>query len=200
MFEYIKGKIVDKKVDSVALELNNGIAYKIYISLSTYEKIQEEEEKLYIYNYIREDKFKLYGFHSKKERDVFEILVNANGVGAKLAIAVLSTYNIYELKKIIVNEDLDKLKKVPGIGKKKGQRLLIDIKGKIKLDTDEFQNLVDESSEDQKTSQIREDLVLALQSLGYKESAIDKTISKVDISKYDNVELAITEILKKMQG
>jgi Holliday junction DNA helicase RuvA len=80
MFDYIKGQIVNKKVDSVSLDIN-GIGYKIHISLNTFEKIKEKECKLYIYNYIREDAYILYGFYDESEREFFEKLLSVSGVG-----------------------------------------------------------------------------------------------------------------------
>ncbi len=194
MFEYIKGKVVSKKVDSVVLGIN-GLGYKIYIPLSTYEKIKKDEEKLYIYNYVREDAFKLYGFYTEKERDIFEVLLNSSGVGAKLAIAVLSTYQIYDLKEIIINEQIDRLIKVPGIGKKKGQKLILDIKDKMKLEEVELEGL---AIKEIGKSKIEEELIMALQSLGYKEKDLEKLIKREDIKKYKSVEEGIKDILKKI--
>ncbi|OQY09204.1 MAG: Holliday junction branch migration protein RuvA [Fusobacteriia bacterium 4572_132] len=194
MFEYIEGKVVNKKVDSVVLGIN-GLGYKIYIPLSTYEKIKKDKEKLYIYNYVREDAFILYGFYTEKERDIFTVLLNANGVGAKLAIAVLSTYNIFDLKEIIVNEQIERLIKVPGIGNKKGQKLILDIKDKIKLEDIELEGL---TIKEKGKSKIEEELIMALQSLGYKEKDLNRLIKKEDIKKYKSVEEGIKDILRKI--
>ena len=74
MYEYIEGKVMVKKIDYVAININ-GAAYKLYISLKTYEKIEKEVEKLYVYTYVREDILKLYGFYSEDERTLFEIML-----------------------------------------------------------------------------------------------------------------------------
>jgi Holliday junction DNA helicase RuvA len=196
MFEYIEGKITVKKVDYVAVEVG-GIAYRIYISLNTYEKLKKENERLYIHNYVREDMFVLYGFFEERERELFQKLINISGVGAKLAIAILSTFNVSDLKKIILGEDIKMLTKVPGLGAKKAQKLIVDIKDKLPA------NLTLEDSEDKDTirnKELEENIYLALASLGYSNKDIDKFISKKDIENYKNIEEAIKDILRKIQS
>ena len=121
MFDYIRGKVTNKKVDYVTLDVN-GIGYKIHISLNTFDKVKESEVRLYIHNYVREDAFILYGFYDENEREFFEKLLSVSGVGAKLAIAILSTFNVKDLKHMILNEDINLLIKVPGLGVKKGKK------------------------------------------------------------------------------
>jgi Holliday junction DNA helicase RuvA len=196
MFEYIEGKITVKKIDYVAVEVG-GIAYRIYISLNTYEKLKKENERLYIHNYVREDMFVLYGFFEERERELFQKLINISGVGAKLAIAILSTFNVSDLKKIILGEDIKMLTKVPGLGAKKAQKLIVDIKDKLPA------NLTLEDSEDKDTirnKELEENIYLALASLGYSNKDIDKFISKKDIENYKNIEEAIKDILRKIQS
>lgn len=196
MFEYIEGRITVKKVDYVAVDVG-GIAYRIYISLNTYEKLKKENERLYIHNYVREDMFVLYGFFEERERELFQKLINISGVGAKLAIAILSTFNVSDLKKIILGEDIKMLTKVPGLGAKKAQKLIVDIKDKLPA------NLTLEDSEDKdtiKNKELEENIYLALASLGYSNKDIDKFVSKKDIESYKNIEEAIKDILRKIQS
>ena len=193
MYEYIEGKIVVKRVDYVAIDIN-GVAYKINISLQTYENIKNDIEKLYIYTYVKEEAFKLFGFYTEEERKFFEILVNASGVGPKLAIAVLSTYSINELKGIIINEELKRLIKVPGLGNKKGQKLILDIKDKIKLTGENSKDVKGETL----NYHLEEDIILALKSLGYGDKDINKVLKKEDAMRYNSIEEAIKDILKKL--
>ena len=196
MFEYIEGRITVKKIDYVAVEVG-GVAYRIYISLNTYEKLKEESERLYIHNYVREDMFVLYGFFEERERELFQKLINISGVGAKLAIAILSTFNVSDLKKIILGEDIKMLTKVPGLGAKKAQKLIVDIKDKLPA------NLTLEDSEDKdtiKNKELEENIYLALASLGYSNKDIDKFVTKKDIENYKNIEEAIKDILRKIQS
>lgn len=194
MYEYIKGKLALKKIDYAAIDIN-GVAYKLYISLKTYDKLNDNEAKLYVYTYIKEDIFRLYGFYDEAEREMFSIFLSASGVGPKLSLAILSTYNIEELKDMIVMEDIKRLSKVPGVGPKKGQKIIFEVKDKIKnilryTDTREIK--------DNDTYKIEEDVKMALNSLGYNEKDVDKILENEDMSSYQNIETAIREILKKM--
>lgn len=197
MFDYIKGQIANKKVDSVSLDIN-GIGYKIHISLNTFEKIKEKECKLYIYNYIREDAYILYGFYEESEREFFEKLLSVSGVGAKLAIAILSTYTVKDLKQIILNEDINLLIKVPGLGVKKGKKLILDVKDKLPVNLtleDSFEN-----KDSIRISELEENIYLALESLGYSNKDIDKFVEREKIKEYKNIEEAIRDILRKIQN
>jgi len=194
MYEYIEGKVTVKKIDYVAIDIN-GVAYKLYISLKTYEKIEKEVEKLYVYTYVREDILKLYGFYSEDERTLFEIMLNANGVGPKIAVAILSAYSVSELRDIIMDENEKLLSKVPGIGVKKAQKLILDIKDKIsKLSIENREeNLMGIQSE------IELDIMLAMESLGYGAKDLEKFVSKEEMKSYTSKEEAIKEILKKIR-
>ena len=193
MYEYIEGKITVKKVDYVAIDIN-GAAYKIFISLKTYESIQNSVEKLYIHTYVREDILKLYGFYSEEERTVFEIVLNATGVGPKLAVAILSTYTTEEIKEIITKEDVKMLSKVPGIGAKKGQKLILDIKDKMNL-----LNVTGSEKKTSSTSMLEQDILLAMESLGYGAKDLEKLVTKEEMKSYTTIEEAIKEILKKIR-
>lgn len=192
MYEYIEGKVAVKRVDYIAIDVS-GVAYKIFVSLNTYDKIKSEKERLYIYTYVKEEYFTLYGFYSEEEREFFRILIGVNGVGAKLAIAILSTFTTQDLKFIVSNQEVKKLTKVPGLGAKKAEKLMVDIKDKIKIDF-----AIDKTIERAKENEVENDLRLALNSLGYKDASIEKVISKEDLGKYSSVEEAIKGILKKL--
>lgn len=197
MFDYIRGKVANKKVDYITLDVN-GIGYKIHISLNTFEKVKKTEEKLYIYNYIREDANVLYGFYDENEREFFEKLLSVSGVGAKLAIAILSTFNTKDLKHIILNEDINLLIKVPGMGIKKGKKLILDVKDKLPVNftfEDGFENL-----DSIRVSELEENIYLALESLGYSKKDIDKFVERDKIKEYKDIEEAIKDILKKIQS
>ena len=196
MFDYIRGQVTNKKVDYVSLEVN-GLGYKVHISLNTFEKIKEKECRLYIYNYVREDAFILYGFYEENEREFFEKLLSVSGVGAKLAIAILSTFTVKDLKQIILNEDINLLIKVPGLGVKKGKKLVLDIKDRLPVNLtldDSFEN-----KDSIRISELEENIYLALESLGYSSKDIDKFVEREKIKEYKNIEEAIKDILKKIQ-
>jgi Holliday junction DNA helicase RuvA len=197
MFEYLEGKLTVKKLDYVAIDIN-GVGYKINISLMTYEKLTlGDNVKLYIYNYIREDMFKLIGFAEEKERNLFEILINVNGIGVSLALAILSTFNVEDIRSIVGREDVKLLTKVPKLGIKKAQKLIVDVKDKLKgLQIDESPT----EGSSIKSVQIEEELYMALESLGYSQRDIEKLITREELMAYSGIEEAIKDVLKKIQS
>mgnify|MGYP000932574937 CR=1 FL=1 len=206
MFEYILGKLTVKKVDYVALEIN-GLAYKIHISLKTFEKIDNigSNEKLYIYTNVKEDDISLYGFKTQNERELFKALISVNGVGPKLAIAILSTFNTKEIVDIILENEPKIFIKVPGLGIKKAQKIILDLKDKVKKI--EFSEIINENSNtlngnNTSSSEIllmKEDLKLALESLGYADTDVSKWIKNDELIKIKNISEAIKIILKRIQ-
>ena len=206
MFEYICGKLSVKKIDYVALDIN-GLAYKIYISLKTFEKMSniESTEKLYIHTNVKEDDISLYGFKTQNERELFKALISVNGVGPKLAIAILSTFNTKEIVDIILENEPKIFIKVPGLGIKKAQKIILDLKDKVtKL---EFSEIISENSNtlngnNTSSSEIllmKEDLKLALESLGYADTDVSKWIKNDELIKIKNISEAIKIILKRIQ-
>ena len=204
MFEYIRGELTVKKIDYVALEVN-GIAYKIFISLKTYDMLTEDIEKLFIYTNVKEDDFSLYGFKTESERELFKALVSISGVGPKLGLAILSTFNTKEVIDIVIEENVKLLVKVPGLGQKKAQKLIVDLKDKVKkLNIIEIAQdgspYTASSVSSTKALIMKEDLKLALGSLGYSNADVSKWIKDEEIEKYERVEDAIRDILKKIQS
>lgn len=206
MFEYICGKLSVKKIDYVALDIN-GLAYKIYISLKTFEKMSniESTEKLYIHTNVKEDNISLYGFKTQNERELFKALISVNGVGPKLAIAILSTFNTKEIVDIILENESKIFIKVPGLGIKKAQKIILDLKDKVKKI--EFSEIINENSNtlngnNTSSSEIllmKEDLKLALESLGYADTDVSKWIKNDELIKIKNISEAIKIILKRIQ-
>jgi holliday junction DNA helicase ruvA len=206
MFEYICGKLSVKKIDYVALDIN-GLAYKIYISLKTFEKMSniESTEKLYIHTNVKEDNISLYGFKTQNERELFKALISVNGVGPKLAIAILSTFNTKEIVDIILENEPKIFIKVPGLGIKKAQKIILDLKDKVKKL--EFSEIINENSNtlnrnNTSSSEIllmKEDLKLALESLGYADTDVSKWIKNDELIKIKNISEAIKIILKRIQ-
>lgn len=191
MFEYLYGTVIYKKLEYIALDLN-GVGYKIYISLREYEKLMAGEKyKLFIFNYIREDANKLIGFLEEKERKLFEMLLNVKGIGLSLALAILSTFSYNRVVELIISEDVENLKKVPKLGEKKAQLIILDLKKKLKN--------IDVIRETKISSYLLDDLILALEALGYAKKDIDKILQKTDLDKFSSIEDAIKEVLKKIK-
>lgn len=197
MFEYLKGKIEYKKPEYLAVDVG-GLGYRVYISLKTYDKLKTgEEAKLYIYNYIKEDNFKLIGFLEERDRIIFEMLLSVSGIGVSLALSILSTFEINDIRKIVVEEDYKLLKKVPKLGEKKSKQIILDLKNKItSLDIISHENI----KEIDNSIIIHEELYLALESLGYSKKEIDSLVSKDELKTLTDIESAIKYVLKKINN
>jgi len=190
----IKGILLEKSPTRVVLDAN-GIGYEINIPVSTFEKLPElgKQAHLLTHLHVREDILNLYGFWNDKDRKLFQMLISVSGVGPRVAIAVLSSVSADEFIKAVANENLSILTKVPGIGKKTAQRLVIELKDKlakrveisqIPTPTDEI-NVIDEA-------------VSALVSLGYRQFEAQKVVEKVARleGKLPSVEILIKKALQ----
>ncbi|MGL4868309.1 MAG: Holliday junction branch migration protein RuvA [Cetobacterium sp.] len=196
MFEYLNGVIKIKKAEYLAVDVN-GVGYRVYITLKTFDKVQIGEKKeLYIYNVIKEDTFKLVGFLEERERVLFEMLIGISGIGLSLALSIMSTFTIDNIREIVLNEDFKTLKKVPKLGEKKSKQIIIDLNNKIK--TLNLMSMEDPSG-DILNNAIEDELYMALESLGYSKKEIESLISKEELKSYTTLENAIKGVLKKIQ-
>lgn len=186
MIDYIKGTIAELTPASVTIE-NQGIGYFISISLNTYSMLGgKKEAKLYIHEAIREDAYLLFGFSDKHERELFLLLISVSGIGAGTARMILSSMTPRELESVIASGNSDILKTVKGIGAKTAQRIIIDLKDKVKL-TDEYVAAV---SVDNK---LVEESVAALVMLGFAQVPSQKAVAKILKDKPDS---SIEDVLK----
>ena len=179
MFEYIKGLVTRTVANYVVIDCN-GVGYKIYTP-NPYKFKEGEESTAYVYNYIREEENVLYGFTTEDERELFLKLISVKGLGPKMAMPILATGSINGIVDAIDRENVLYLKKFPKIGEKVARQIILDLKGKLVMSENAS---VDNSDE----------LVLALESLGYKSSDIKNVIIKVD--KTQDIEVQIKEALK----
>lgn len=178
MYSYIKG-IIDEVTSSSIVIDNNGIGYNVFVS-NPYSFNIGEEYKVYLYNYIREDEYSLYGFKSLEEKDMFLRLINVKGLGPKIALPMLATGSVNGIVDAIDRENIMYLTKFPKVGDKLARQIILDLKGKLNTkETSVAQN---------------DELIEALVSLGYKNADIKKIISKVDQSA--TIENQIKEALK----
>lgn len=195
MFEYLKGKVEYKKPDYLALDIN-GVGYKVNISLRVYDKIKTGENvRLYIFNYIKEDAFKLIGFLEERERNLFEMLLGVKGVGVSLALSIMSTFDVEQLRKIVAENDYATLKRVPKLGEKKAQQVILDLKGKLKA----IGNLFTQDENLFESFAIEDELYEALETLGYSQKEINSLVSKEEIRGFTSIEEAIKCVLKKVK-
>jgi len=195
MFEFIKGDVVELTPTLAILE-NNGIAYSINITISTYTAIQGKKNVcLYLYEAIREDAFILYGFAEKTERQMFLLLISVSGVGAGTARVILSSVSVPELQAAIAGGNEALFKGVKGIGLKTAQRIIIDLKDKV-LSIQTVPGTINISSA---LSEVQEEAVSALVMLGFAAPAVRKVISKIaEADSSLSVEIIIKKALKMM--
>ena len=182
MYSYIKGSLEEKMSNYIVVE-NNEIGYKIFMSKSAIGRTGEigSKVKVYTHYHVREDDISLYGFLTNEELKMFELLLSVSGVGAKSAISMLSNISPSEFAVSIVNNDITKLTKVPGIGKKSAQRIVLELKDKLKSEQELVNNeMSQEENEIIDIGSDTEEAISALQILGYNRKEIQKAISQFD--------------------
>ncbi|KAA6347135.1 Holliday junction ATP-dependent DNA helicase RuvA [termite gut metagenome] len=173
MIEYIKGNIAELTPTTAIIDCN-GLGYAVNISLNTYSTIQGKGQcKLYIYEIIREDAYLLYGFFDKQERELFLQLISVSGIGGNTARMILSALNPIELYNAISNENTTLLKAVKGVGLKTAQRIIVELKDKIRL-TEETLSVIGSGSAMNVT--VQEEAVSALTMLGFTVPASQKVV------------------------
>ncbi|MDO5522418.1 MAG: Holliday junction branch migration protein RuvA [Bacteroidia bacterium] len=196
MIDYIKGKIAELTPASVTIECN-GVGYFANISLNTYSALNNQESaKLYIFESIREDAHVLFGFADKHEREIFLHLITVSGVGPSTGRMILSSLSSRELESVIASENATVLQSVKGIGAKTAQRIIIDLKDKIKYTEDGSTVKI---SAAMFVSGVGTEAVSALVMLGFSKQASEKAVAKiVKESPSLSVEAIIKEALKRM--
>lgn len=178
MIEYIKGEITELTPAMAVVECN-GIGYGLNISLNTYSAFNGKKEgKLYIYEVIREDAHLLYGFADKEERNLFLMLISVSGVGPNFARTILSSMSPAELVNAIATKNEAMLTAVKGIGAKTAQRILVDLKNKVKL-SDEKTADSNMPSSSLNTGVIAEEAVAALVMLGFQKALSQKAVISI---------------------
>lgn len=200
MIEYIKGQIAELTPAMAVIDCN-GIGYGVNISLNTFSAIQGKEScKLFIYEAIREDAHVLYGFISKKEREIFLNLISVSGIGGNTARMILSALSTSELINVIATENVSILKSVKGIGAKTAQRIIVELKDKIgSSDLGVDMSGVKVSAIDQQAKQTQEEAVAALSVLGFIPAQSQKVVTAIlkDIPNA-TLEVIVKEALKRL--
>ncbi len=179
MFAYIKGILESRTLEYVVIDVS-GIGYKIFMSENSMKKVGEIGSivKVYTYLKVKEDDVSIYGFSSNEELRMFELLVSVSGIGAKLAISILSNIEPSVFAISVVSNDVATLKKLPGIGTKSAQRIILELQDKLKsmsiedAQSEELEKVVNKND-------TIEELISALQVLGYNRKEIEKIIPKL---------------------
>ena len=191
MFAYIKGSLEMKLNNYVVIE-TGGIGYKIYMTDTSIDRIGEigTNVKVHTYYYVREDNISLYGFLTNEELRMFELLLSVSGVGAKSAITILSCISPSEFAMAIITNDIAKMKKVKGVGAKTAERIILELKDKLK---DYKGTEIEEKQENKVQTEERTlEAISALQVLGYNRKEIMHVMEKIDTQN-----LEVEDIIRK---
>ena len=201
MIAFVHGIAADMTENSVIVE-TGGIGYEIYMTGESLSQLpMGEKVKIHTYFQVREDAMQLYGFLKKDDLQMFKLLLGVNGVGPKAAMGVLSGITADELRFAVLSDDVKTLSKAPGIGKKTAQKLILELKDKLKLE-DAFELKL--AHEQEKTaasgdvSDGRQEAVAALVALGYSSTDALRAVRKVTEVSPDDVEGLLKAALKNM--
>ena len=192
MLAYIKGTIEDKAKDYVVIE-TTGLGYKVFMPETAMEKLGNIGDKVKVYTYyrVREDDISIFGFNTKEELRMFELLLSVSGIGAKTAIIMISIIEPSEFALAVIANDISKLVEVPGIGTKSAQRIVLELKDKLKKE-ENIEKIEGKKTKDSKENiQAIEEAMSALQVLGYNKKEIEKVFEKIE---KDN--LTVEELIK----
>lgn len=193
MLDYVRGMVASKSPTRIVLEVSN-IGYLLHIPLSTFEKIPDQGEvTLRTQLFIRDDQVKVFGFFTEEERGLFQLLLSVTGIGPNTAIAILSGSSVDDIKRAIIMEDAKALEKIKGVGKKTSERIVLELKERIKEIATTLPSGLDSR---QKT--IISDAIMALISLGYGRAVAEKAVSEAakKLQTVDNIEVLVREALK----
>ena len=192
MFAYIKGSLEMKSSGYIVIDIN-GLGYKIFMSQSNIDTIGELHDivKVFTYVKVREDDISIFGFKTQEQLKMFELLISVSGVGAKSALVMLSCIEPSDFAIAVISNDVKVLTKVPGIGNKSAQRIILELKDKLKEEQIE-EKLKDSSKKNKDNSENINEAISGLMVLGYSKKDIEKAFEHLDI---DN--LSIEDLIKK---
>lgn len=192
MFAYIKGSLEMKSNGYIVIDIN-GLGYKIFMSQNNIDTIGELHNIIKVFTYVkvREDDIRIYGFKTQEELKMFELLISVSGVGAKSALVMLSCIEPSDFAIAVISNDIKVLTKVPGIGNKSAQRIILELKDKLKEEQLE-EKLKDSSKKTKDNSENINEAISGLMVLGYSKKDIEKAFEHLDI---DN--LSIEDLIKK---
>ena len=194
MIARLEGELLDKQAPCVLIDVN-GVGYEVNVSLNTLVSLPEIGANLALLTHfvVREDAQTIYGFISSRERELFRALIKVNGVGPKMALGILSGMTVDEFSTAVFSEDIGLLVKLPGVGKKTAERLVIEMRDII--DSVGLTSAIDSSNENK---DVRLEAEGALISLGYKQQDVSKIMSKLDLKSVSTAEDIIRLALKSI--
>jgi len=197
MIAFLRGRILDKQPNRIIVDVQ-GVGYELQVPLSTYYEVGEHgtDVALRVYTHVREDALQLYGFLTELERQLFERLIAINGIGPKLAIAVLSGLDPRELIAAVQRADVARLVGIPGVGKKTAERIVLELRDRLaQLSVPAVITTAAATAADR----LRGDLISALQNLGYHrpqaEKAVESTLASLPDATFEH---ALRQVLREL--
>ncbi len=200
MYSYLKGELVEVLDGTIVVEVNN-IGYNVHIPASMVDYFTGigQAVKIYTYLYVKEGIMELYGFRTRDDLNIFKLLLGVSGIGPKGALAVLTVLTPDDLRFAVLGEDAKAIVKAPGIGAKTAQRVILELKDKLKLE-DAFEGKASDGDIGQgdSLSGVKSEAVQALVALGYSSSEAWKAIGSVELTPGLTVEEVLKASLKQM--
>lgn len=180
MIAHLAGKLIQKQPNAVIVDVG-GVGYELTVPLSTFYDLGEvgAEVALRVYTHVREDALQLFGFRTDLEKQLFLLLTSVSGVGPKLAITLLSGLSASDLIRALRDNNLARLTGIPGVGKKTGERLVVELRDKVTKLTVETATESAPMAATPLVSAISDDVISALVNLGYQKAAAEKAVAKV---------------------
>lgn len=200
MYAYIKGTLEERYADRIVVE-NNGIGYQIDVPASLPEQLPQIGEIVKIYTYLRvkEDCFSLFGFGTREEHKLFKMMLNVSGIGPKGALGILSVMSPERLCVAVASDDAKAIAKAPGIGSKTAQKLIIELKDKIKLEEILECGFQDETeATGAADNKLLQEATEALVSLGYSQREAGEALAGIEVSEDTTVEAILKTALRNM--
>ena len=195
MIGSLRGKLIEKRPNLVLIDVG-GVGYQVVVPLSTFTSLGalHSESTLLIYTHVREDQLALYGFFTAREKHCFELLISASGVGPSLALKILSGMSLEELIPAIRKGDLAQLVRIPGVGRKTAERMVVELRDKLAVVD------VPQAGKPTTRSQLESDVASALVNLGYDTRSVDSAIEKTGVKAPGDFEELLRAALQILGG
>jgi holliday junction DNA helicase RuvA len=198
MFARLSGKLIHKSTEGLIIDVG-GVGYQVQVPLSTYYELGEEgsETSLRIHTVVREDSITLFGFLTEDEKTIFTRVIQVSGIGPRTGIGLLSGLSAAEFVDAVIRADVRRISGVPGIGKKTAERIILELRDKVKtLSISE-----DFGQAARGISPLQEDVISALVNLGYQKTRVEKTVAEIirehDPERFDDL---LRKALRKLSG
>lgn len=201
MLAYIKGELAAVSEDTVVVE-TNGIGYELFAPATAIMNLPAvgSEIKIYTYLYVREDAVQLFGFITRDELEVFKLLITVSGIGPKGALAILSNVTPDELRIAVATDDVKAISAAQGIGAKTAGKLIIELKDKLKVKDVTAPGKVVESLAGVDASDVKMDVILALEALGYSSTEASRAVRQVEGAGGMDADTLLSAALRKIMG